>query len=179
VFAAMIEVIVWVTRAVDPPAPVEPDADRDALVAAPALRRVPPPAPDASVGTVVVVVSGAVVSAGGVVSHGTMGALAMVVVVVDVDVVDVVVVAAGVAAGVVFGVVSGVVAGVVSGTVVVVVVVSAGTVVVVAEQSSSADALLTGKGVDDPVVLAVLFDVGVLAEMDDGVELELVSPSIR
>jgi hypothetical protein len=94
-------------------------------------------------------------------------------------VVDVVVVAAGVVSGVVSGVLSGVVSGVVSGTVVVVVVVSTGIVVVVAEQSSSADALFTGRGVDDPVVLAVLFDVGVLAELETGVELELVWPSIR
>ena len=71
-----------------------------------------------------------------------------------------------------------VVSGVVSGVVVVVVVEVAGVVVVVAEQSTNAAASLSGSGVDDPTVLVELFDVGVLAALE-GVELELVWPSIR
>jgi hypothetical protein len=156
---------------VDPPAPVEPELepDRELPVGAPPLGRAPPPLPPDVSMAVVVVVSGAVVDGGGVVVHGSTGAVAMVVVVVVVVVVS---------SGVVSAEVSGVLSGVVSGTVAMVDVVieeSVGAVVVVAEQSSKAEALFTGSGVDDPRVLAELFDVGVLAELEDGVlELELV-----
>ena len=174
----MIDVMVCVIRAVDPPvAPEpEPDADRDAPVGAPPLGRAPPPPlrPDVSV-AVVVGASGTVVDGVGVVLHGATGAVAMVVVVEVVEVVEV-------STGVVPADVSGVESGVASGTVVAVGAVeeSAGAVVEVAEQSNKADALFTGRGVDDPAEFAELFDVGVLAELEeleelDGVlELELV-----
>ncbi|HEX2784372.1 MAG TPA: hypothetical protein VHN36_12375, partial [Ilumatobacteraceae bacterium] len=128
-------------------------------------RRPPPPVMSVAV----------VVGVSGVVVHGTTGAFAMVVGVVGVVVVVVV------SLGVVLAEVPGVLSGVVSGTVAMVDVgieESVGAVVVVAEQSSKAEASFTGSGVDDPVVLAELFDVGVLAELE-GVVLELVWPSIR